>query len=47
MSLAKENRYDELLPTFLKHKANLLTSVHIRRKQIDCIDYLIYKLKKL
>lgn len=47
MSFVKESKYDELLPFLSKHKEVLLTSVHQVQKQIDCIDYLIYKLKKL
>lgn len=47
MSFVKESKYDELLPFLSKHKEVLLTSVHQVQKQIDCIDHLIYKLKKL
>ena len=47
MSFVKEKRYAELLPILSQHKQTLLTAVHKGQKQIDCIDYLIYKLKKL
>lgn len=47
MSFVKEKKYTELLPILSHHRENLLNTVHKGQKQIDCIDYLIYKLKKL
>lgn len=47
ISFVKEKRYAELIPFLSQHKETLLKSVHLGQKQIDCIDYLIYKLKKL
>lgn len=44
--LAKDSKYAELLPFLFQHKEELLASLHQVQKQIDCIDYLIYKLKK-
>lgn len=29
-----------------KHRRNLLEKVHNREKQIDCLDYLVFQMKK-
>ncbi|MEY8390504.1 hypothetical protein AALA98_03890 [Lachnospiraceae bacterium 45-W7] len=46
MSLLKEGEISKILPVLSKYRAVLLHSVHIGQKQIDCLDFLIYKLKK-
>lgn len=47
MSFMEEGRISEILPILSRHKSALIDSVHIEQKQIDCLDFLIYKLKKL
>ncbi len=36
----------ELLCLLSKHRAALLDDVHRCQKRIDCLDYLVYQLKK-
>ncbi|MFR2737517.1 MAG: hypothetical protein ACLTA2_02155 [[Clostridium] innocuum] len=46
MSLLKEGEISRILPVLSKYRVGLLHSVHIGQNQIDCLDFLIYKLKK-
>lgn len=46
MLLVKNGRLVDMLPILTKHRKCLLDSVHKGQKQIDCLDYLIYSLKK-
>ncbi|EEG30977.1 hypothetical protein CLOSTMETH_01284 [[Clostridium] methylpentosum DSM 5476] len=46
MLLVKEERIFDMLPILANHRKHLLDSVHKGQKQIDCLDYLIYSLKK-
>lgn len=46
MLFLKESKATDMLPVLAKHRKNLLASVHTGQKQIDCLDYLIYFLKK-
>lgn len=46
MSFLKEGEIPKILPALSEYRAALLNSVHIGQKQIDCLDFLIYKLKK-
>lgn len=46
MLLVKDGRVFDILPILAKHRRSLLDSVHTSQKQIDCLDYLIYSLKK-
>lgn len=45
MSFLKEREISKMLPVLSKYRAALLNSVHIVQKQIDCLDFLIYKIK--
>lgn len=47
MFYMKEGKVSDILPILKRYKATLLASVHTGQKQIDCLDFLIYKLKKL
>lgn len=47
MAFLKEGRISEILPILTQYKAVLLHSVHTGQKQIDCLDFLIYKVKKI
>lgn len=46
MGYAQEHKKKELLQTLTSHKKSLLDTVHGCYQQIDCLDYLIYQLKK-
>lgn len=46
MSFVDNGRIADMLPILTKHRKCLLDSVHKGQKQIDCLDYLIYTLKK-
>lgn len=46
MILIQENKRSELLNMLSAHRKNLLDQMHASQKQIDCLDYLVYSLKK-
>lgn len=46
MKLAQEGKKSEMLPLLSQHRILLLNMLHKRNDNIDCIDYLIYKIKK-
>lgn len=46
MELAKENQWNRILPLLSKHKVGLLATVHHGQQQIDCLDFLVYRIKK-
>ena len=41
----KEKKEQQKLCLLTKYRACLLEEIHARQKQLDCLDYLIYKLK--
>ena len=41
-----ENRVEEGLGILALHRRSLLDELHREQKQIDCLDYLVYKMKK-
>ena len=45
MVFAKEGRFTDILPILVRHRKVLLGSLHESQKQIDCLDYLLYKIK--
>lgn len=47
MACVKEKRLAEMMPVLSRYRASLLDSVHIGQDKIDCLDFLIYKIKKL
>lgn len=46
MAFIKEGQILDMMPILRKHRNALLDSVHKGQKQIDCLDYLLYKIKK-
>lgn len=46
MTLVKEENIVGMLPILSTHRLSLLDSVHTGQKQIDCLDYLFYQIKK-
>ena len=46
MVLMKEGKGADMLPILAGHRASLLSLVHTGQKRIDCLDFLVYKIKK-
>lgn len=46
MRLLQLGKKSDIMSILSKHRATLLDSVHKGQKQIDCLDYLVYSLKK-
>ncbi len=46
MELAKVNQWDRILSLLSKQRTDLLDSVHDGQKRIDCLDFLVYSIKK-
>lgn len=46
MSFLKNGDAGDMLPVLKKYKRGLLGKVRKEQQQIDCLDYLIYKLQK-
>ncbi len=45
-ALAQEEKSGELIQALSRHRRSLLDTVHENEKRIDCLDYLICRLKK-
>lgn len=45
MAFVEEGRFLDMLPMLTRHRKTLLVSVHEGQRRIDCLDYLIYKVK--
>ena len=45
--LAQQKETSELIRVLSRHRKILLDTIHQSEKRIDCLDYLIYHLKKL
>lgn len=46
MTHLDEDDMGELLKLLEQHRSCLLSMVHEREKQIDCLDYFVYQIKK-
>lgn len=46
LELAHQNRWDEISQLLGQHKKQLLDRMHTSQSQIDCLDYLVYKIGK-
>ena len=46
MALAKEHRKDDIFPLLSAHRAALLNAIHTGQRQIDCLDFLVYTMRK-
>lgn len=42
----REEKYSEGLKLLTAHRRALLDELHKEQKRIDCLDYLVYKMKK-
>lgn len=45
-SYAGRGEWNKLFPLIAKEKAALLETVHDNRKKIDCLDFLVYEIRK-
>lgn len=46
MALDAEHNCADLLFQLSQYRKTLLEQVHLRQKELDCLDFLIYRLKK-
>lgn len=46
LTMEESGNIKGLLKILHKHKKNLLDSLHKKNKQIDCLDYLIFKIEQ-
>ena len=46
IALAENGRQTELLDLLNDHRKDILDAIHQGQNKIDCLDYLIYRLKK-
>ena len=46
ITYAEGGEWDRLIPLLSAHKAALLKTAHESARQIDCLDYLVYHIKK-
>ena len=46
MALQKQGRTEEQRRLLVWHRASLLDQIHVSQHKIDCLDYLIYSMKK-
>ena len=46
MELDAEQNCADLLFQLSQYRKTLLEQVHLRQKELDCLDFLIYRLKK-
>lgn len=46
LALGRKQNTDELLHHLARHRKELLDTVHLHQKEIDCLDFLVYRLGK-
>ncbi|MDE6209277.1 MAG: hypothetical protein K2M73_06325 [Lachnospiraceae bacterium] len=46
MVFAQNGNMGAMLPFLEKYRSELLGTIRLEQKQIDCLDYLIYKIQK-
>lgn len=46
MTLAKEHRKGDIFPLLSAHRTALLKAVHTDQRRIDCLDFLVYTMRK-
>ena len=42
----QEGKFIEVVQALAAHRAELLEAIHSSQEKIDCLDYLIYQIKK-
>lgn len=46
MTQLEKNDFEELSKLLEQHRSCLLNLIHDKEKQIDCLDYLVYQIKR-
>lgn len=46
LELEQSGRKEEQLHLLFMYRADLLKQLHISQSRLDCLDYLVYKIKK-
>lgn len=46
MTQLEEDDFEELSKLLEQHRSCLLNLIHDKEKQIDCLDYLVYQIKR-
>lgn len=46
MAFAKKGEWNILQPLLVRHRKALLERLHTDQLQIDCLDFLLYRIKK-
>lgn len=46
MTFVKVGQHAQMLPILFSYRATLLETIRCGQRQIDCLDYLIYKIQK-
>ncbi len=46
LDYARKNEWKKLISALTEYKKTLLEQVHTSEKQIDCLDFLIYRLNR-
>ena len=46
LELQREGRQQEQYKLLRSHRASLLDRVHVSQRMVDCLDYLVYEMKK-
>ena len=46
MTQLEEDDFEELSKLLEQHRSCLLNLIHDKEKQIDCLDYLVYQVKR-
>ena len=46
IAFAEKGEWEKIASVLCEQRSTLLKSVHSRQKQIDCLDFLTYRLKK-
>ncbi len=47
MTFVKDGKCADMLPILTRHRKSLLGAIHKGQEQIDCLDYLLYKIKTI
>ena len=47
MTFVKDGKCVDMLPILTRHRKSLLGVIHKGQEQIDYLDYLLYKIKKM
>lgn len=46
MTFVKAGRHAQILPILFSYRATLLETIRCGQRQIDCLDFFIYKIQK-